>query len=45
MNSETIKTQEYAKDISKPIVADVAPEEIPLFEELAAEYFATLTAC
>jgi hypothetical protein len=40
MFRDTPEGRELITSVSKDIVAAVAPEELPLFEELAAEYFA-----
>lgn len=43
MWTETTEGRKFIKDISKHIVAESAPEELELFNELIAEYFADPT--
>jgi len=43
MWTETTEGQEYIKAISKNMVSEFAPEELELFDELIAEYFADPT--
>lgn len=39
MWTETVEGRKYVESVSKQIVADVAPEELDLFDELLVEYF------